>query len=257
MTDSSRPDDHAAVVVGELVLDVVLEVDVVVEPCSVADVATRAVVDGAGRVVGGVASTGSVTALGVPAGVGTVITTTMDCGGGGTSVVTAIVEPGALLDGILATASSSFCSSWPTLSLRSLASATAASRLSRSVDSRSEDRILRATPARVTIAERTAPARMACAGLSVRSPGRGGLIGPPKSGRSDGCSGPSVTTRNRTRRRVVSVVSATAPNDATTRGVTRRDEAEERTMNVSFPLTNCHFSRPTLCDDSCDIAERQ
>ena len=65
-------------VVVELVLDVVLEADVVVELCSGDDVATRAVVDGAGRVVGVVAPTGPVTAFGVPTGVGTVITTTMD-----------------------------------------------------------------------------------------------------------------------------------------------------------------------------------
>lgn len=87
-------------VVVVLVLDVVLEADVVVEPCSGDDVATRAVVDGAGRVVGAVAPTGPVVA-----GVGTVITTTMDCGGGGTSVVTATVESGVLPDGIFAIAS--------------------------------------------------------------------------------------------------------------------------------------------------------
>lgn len=95
-----------AMAVGTVVvLDVVLDADVVVEPCSGVDVAVRTVVDGAGRVVGAVAPTGPVTA-----GVGTVITTTIDCGGGGTSVVTAIVESGEL-DGIFATASLSFCSS--------------------------------------------------------------------------------------------------------------------------------------------------
>ena len=71
--------------------------------------------------------------------------------------------------------------------------------------------MLRLTPTSVTIAERIAPARMACAGLSVRSLGRGGLIGPPKSARSGGCSGPSVTTRHGSRRLVVSVASAYAP----------------------------------------------
>ncbi len=87
-----------------VVLDVVLDADVVVEPCSGVDVAVRTVVDGARRVVGAVAP-GTVTA-----GVGTEITTTIDCGGGGTRVVTEIVEFGEL-DGILATASLSFCSS--------------------------------------------------------------------------------------------------------------------------------------------------
>ena len=137
------------------------------------------VVDGA---LDGVGSTGAIAAaifvvaadeetgvatLAAGAGTGTLTTTTMDCGGWfvGAAVVsvggTVVSVANGSLAGILATASSSLRSRSVTFALRSLASATTTSRLSRSLDNRSDERMLRVTPARVTMADRMAPAKIA------------------------------------------------------------------------------------------------
>lgn len=160
--------------VVELVVDVVEEEVVGAE----ADDGTGDVVAGE-RVVGATAGTAAIV-VGRVGAVGTVMTTTMDCGGAiGGATVLAVAAAGSgvnVLTGILATASSSLRCRSVTSTLSSLAWAITTSRLSRSAESRSDERMLSVTPIRVTIAERIAPPRMACAGLSVRT-GDGVMVG--------------------------------------------------------------------------------
>lgn len=156
-----------------MVVDVDVVVDVVVERAGdvatdvefgvsvVAAVKTVVAVLGFGASVetGRLGSTGA-----TDTGAAVLTMTTIDGSGGatvvaGSSVATTLVL--TTVDGILASASSSRVSKSPTLPLRLLASATAASRLSRSLDSRSEDRMFNVTPTSVTIADSTAPTRMA------------------------------------------------------------------------------------------------
>lgn len=160
-------------VVDDVVMDVVgAAVDegtdvVVAGECVVgATAGTAAMVGGINGRVGGVGD------------VGTVMTTTIDCGGAfGGAAEFATTESGVnVLSGILATASSNLRCRSVTSALSSLAWAITTSRLSRSAESRSDERMLSVTPIRVTIAERIAPPRMACAGLSVRT-GGGVMVG--------------------------------------------------------------------------------
>ena len=179
-----KPDDGGVVLEGGPIVELVVD-DVEVE------VVAGAVDDGTGdvvtgeRVVGAEAGTaaivggtgGTVDAVGA---VGTVMTTTMDCGGAiGGAAVLAVAAAGSgvnVLTGILAVASSSLRCRSVTSALSSLAWAITTSRLSRSAESRSDERMLSVTPMRVTTAERIAPPRMACAGLSVRT-GGGVMVG--------------------------------------------------------------------------------
>ena len=180
-----KPDDGGVVLDGGPIVELVVD-DVEVE------VVAGAVDDGTGdvvageRVVGAEAGTaaivggtgGTVDAVGAVGAVGTVMTTTMDCGGaiGGAAVLAVAAAGVNVLTGILAVASSSLRCRSVTSALSSLAWAITTSRLSRSAESRSDERMLSVTPMRVTTAERIAPPRMACAGLSVRT-GGGVMVG--------------------------------------------------------------------------------
>lgn len=165
------------------------DVDVVVD----GDVDGAVDVELAEPVVAGAGMVVTVLDLGTMVVIGTFVTTgatgagltmtTID-GGVGAIVVTwgpvaATLVP-ATAAGILASASSRRFSKSPTLPLRLLASATAASRLPRSFDSRSEDRMFNVTPMRVTMADRTAPTRMAWAGFNAFG-GTGGPMSAPGS----------------------------------------------------------------------------
>ncbi len=151
---------------GVVVVVVVGVVVVVVVVVVVGEIVVGAsVLLGNARVVG--AADGAPLATGATVGIDT--TTTIDGGGAlGPGVAvggTAVEEPNAA-DGIFDSASFNFSSRSPTLDFKSLASATATSRLSRSAERRSDERMFSDTPTRVTTADRIAPARMACAGLS-------------------------------------------------------------------------------------------
>ena len=147
---------------------VVVVVDDVVVVVDGAMVVGASVVLGKARVV----ATAGTVPLDVGATVGIDTTTTIDGGGAlgpGAAVDGTTVEEPTTADGIFDSASFNFSSRSPILDFKSLASATATSRLSRSAERRSEERMLRVTPTSVTTADRIAPARMACAGFSGRS----------------------------------------------------------------------------------------